>query len=306
MMSDEQGFTLIEVLVAATLLIVGVFATLALIDKGTQTTAVSKQRDVANAVAQELIERATGGRYTDAHNDLTDVVPASSTPGPADRLRASMDPDGDQSRSAVSPATVTTGTTPSINVPQSWSVRRKNTTYTVSYQACTASDAYQGLVILGPFDCSRTSADPPPDDDHQATTPTGCSLGVIPAQAVDPANPGDLTVKLQVLGITGLNVCVGAVSAPLSDALCTLLGSSEYLQGLLTGTSGVLTGLLGGVVGSSVGLCAAPQIEQISEGAQEGMASSTRVKVTVAWSDIAGTTSSIARSALVRRPGDSV
>ncbi len=306
MISDEQGFTLIEVVVAATLLIMGVFATLALIDKGTKTSAVSKQRDVANAIAQEMVERATGGRYTSAINDLTDVRPATpASPGPADRLRLAMDPDGDQASSAVTPATVTSGTMPAIDVPQSWSMRRKGTTYTVSYQACTASDPYQGVVVLGPFDCTRTSPDPTTPG-NVTTTPSGCSLGVIPAGSVDPANPGDLTVKLAVLGITGVSACVAAVSPPLSAALCTLLGSSPYLSDLLVGTTGLLTDVLGGIAGTSVGLCATSQVEQISAGAQEGMASSTRIKITVAWSDIAGNASSIARSSLIRRPGASV
>lgn len=307
MTSDEQGFTLIEVLVAATLLIMGVFATLALIDKATQTTVVSNQRDVANAVAQEMIERAAGGTYTHLRNDMTDVDPASSAPGPADRLRAAMDPDANQSSSAVTPATVTTGATP-INVAQAWSMRRKSTTYTVSYRACTASDAYQGVQILGPFDCGRTTTAAPSGGagSDETTTPGGCSVGVIPAAAVDPANPGDLTVKLQVLGITGLSACVGAVSPELSDALCTLLGSSPYLSDLLVGTNGVLTSALGGIAGSSAGLCATTQVEQVSEGAQEGLASSTRVAVTVAWTDLDGSARSITRSSLIRRPGDSV
>lgn len=304
-MSDERGFTLIEVLVAATLLIMGVFATLALIDQGTQTTAVNKQRDVANAVAQEMIERAAGGRYTSAINDLTDVRPATPAAlGPADRMRLAMDPDGDQDSTAVSPATPTSGLP--LTTPQSWSLRRKNTTYTVSYRACTASDPYQGVVILGPFDCTRTGPDPTNPDDVTPPSASGCSLGVIPAAAVDPANPGDLTVKLAVLGVTGVSACVGAVSSPLSAALCTLLGSSDYLSDLLVGANGALTGLLGGIAGSSVGLCSTTQIEQISAGAQEGMASSTRVTISVSWTDISGKTSTITRTSLIRRPGASV
>jgi Tfp pilus assembly protein PilV len=302
MRSDERGFTLIEVLVAATLLVAGVLATLTLIDSATKTTVVSKQRDVANAVAQEMIERATGGRYSSTVNDLTDVSPASTTPGPADRMRASMDPDGDQSSTAVTPVTVVSGTVP-VNAPQSWSLTRRNTVYTVSYRACTASDAYQSLLIAGPFDCDNPNTTGGPGGGDETTTPEGCKLGVIPASGVDPSDPGELTVKLQVLGITGVSACVAAVSEPLSDALCTLLGSSPYLSDLLVGANGVLTGLLGGIAGSSVGICSTSQIEQISRGATEGIASSTRVAVTVAWTDLEGRAHSIARSALIRRPG---
>lgn len=301
MFSDEKGFTLIEVLVAATLLVMGVLATLMLIDSATRTTAVSKQRDVANAVAQEMIERAAGGRYNQSRNDLTDVdlvPPASSTPGPADRLRAGMDPDGDQGSTAVTPATSTTGSLP-LTTAQSWSLRRKNTTYTVSYRACTHSDAYKQISIAGPFDCDRPTSNPGGGD--TTTTAGGCSLGVVPAASVDPANPGTLTVKLQVLGITGVSACVGAVSAPLSTALCTLLGSSSYLSDLLVGAGGALTTLLGGVAGFSIGACTPAQIEQVSVGALDGMASSTRIAVTVAWTDLSGETHSIARTSLIRR-----
>lgn len=303
-MSDERGFTLIEVLVAATLLISGVFATLALIDKGTQTTVVSKQRDVANAVAQELIERAVGSKYTSAVNDMTDVYPAAALPGPADRLRKAMDPDGDQNSTAVAPATATSGTVP-VYAPQTWSLTRKNTTYEVSYRACTSSDTYQRVSIAGPFDCDRPTQTTPPSGGGQTTTPEGCTLGVVDASSVDPANPGELTVKLAVLGITGVSACVAAVSPPLSAALCTLLGSSAYLSNLLVGTNGVLTGLLGGIAGSSVGLCSTSQVEQVSNGAREGMASSTRIAVTVGWTDLDGKAQSISRSSVVRRPGAS-
>ena len=302
MRSDERGFTLIEVLVAATLLVAGVLATLTLIDSATKTTVVSKQRDVANAVAQEMIERATGGKYTSAINDLTDVYTASSKPGPADRLRASMDPDGDQSSTAVTPATVVSGTVP-VNTPQSWTLTRRNTAYTVSYRACTGSDAYQNVQIAGPFDCDHPNTTGGSGGGEETTTPEGCKLGVIPASGVNPSDPGELTVKLQVLGITGVSACVGAVSAPLSSALCTLLGSSPYLSTLLVGTNGVLTSALGGIAASSAGLCSTTQIEQVSAGATEGLASSTRIAVTVAWTDFEGRAHSIARSALVRRPG---
>lgn len=298
MMSDEHGFTLVEVIVAAALLVMGVLATLMLIDSATRTTVVSSQRDAANAVAQEMVERAAGGRYTQARNDLTDVDPASSTPGPADRMKASMDPDGDQGSTAVSPVTKTTGTLP-LNVAQSWSMRRKNTTYTVSYRACTSSDAYRQVSVAGPFDCDRPTTNP--GGGEETTTPEGCSLGVVPASSVDPSDPGTLTVKLQVLGITGISACVGAVSAPLSSALCTLLGSSPYLSNLLIGTNGTLTTLLGGVVGSSIGACTASQVEQVSLGAMDGMASSTRVAVTVGWTDLSGQPHSISRTSLIRR-----
>lgn len=295
-LSDERGFTVIEVLIAATLLVVSVMATLALLDNATRTTGVSKQRDVANAVAQEMIERATGGRYTTTRNDLTDVDTAAARPGPADRLRAAMDPDGDQASSAITPATATSGTLP-VNVPQSWTLRRKNTTYTVSYRACTSSDTYQQVQIAGPFDCDRPATNPSGGD--TTTTPTGCGVGVAPSSG---GGPGDLTVRLQVLGIAGLNACLATAASPLFTAVCDLLGSSvalSSLQSSLLGSSGLLSNMLGGLVGGSVGCTS--QVEQVGLGARDGIATSTKLAVAVAWTDLQGRAHSIAQTSLIRR-----
>ncbi|CAN5274938.1 hypothetical protein BH20ACT16_BH20ACT16_04910 [soil metagenome] len=295
-LADEQGFTVIEVLVAATLLIVSVLATLSLLDNATKTTGVSKQRDVANAVAQEMIERAAGGRYTLARNDLTDVDVADARPGPADRLRAGMDPDGDQVSSAVTPATATSGTLP-VNAPQSWTLRRKNTTYAVSYRACTGSDAHQQVRIAGPFDCNRASTNPPAGD--VTTTPGGCGLGVTPASGA--GNPSTLIVNLQVLGITSLSSCLSS-TAPLFTAVCTLLGTSGSLSSLqpsLLGSGGLFSNMLGGLVGGQVGCT--NQVEQVAAGARNGIGTSTRLAVTVAWTDLQSRPHSISQSSLIRR-----
>jgi len=302
-LGSEGGFTIIEVLVAATLLIISVLATLSMLDRANATTAVSKQRDVANALAQDMIERATGGRYTSTRNDLTDVDPTAARPGPADRMRAALDPDGDQSSTAVSPATIISGTLP-VNIPQTWKVQRKNAVYTVSYQACTRSDAYQGIEIAGPFDCARTYT--PPTGGGDEATSGSCTIGAISPGAVDPANPGQLTVKLQLLNAFGVSACVGALSAPLSNALCTLLGTSPLLSSIknsLLGSNGSISSLLGGlsVGGASVGLCESKLTEVGFASASQGIGTSTRLKVSVAWTDLSGSAHSISQSALIRR-----
>ena len=295
-LADEQGFTVIEVLVAATLLVVSVLATLSLLDNATKTTGVTKQRDVANAVAQEMIERAAGGRYTLARNDLTDVDVASAQPGPSDRLRAAMDPDGDQASTAVTPATPTSGTLP-VNAPQSWTLRRKNTTYTVSYRACTGSDVYQQVQIAGPFDCNRSTSNP--TGGNTTTTAGGCGVGVAPAS--NAGNPSSLVVNLQVLGITGLNACLSS-TAPLFTALCTLLGTSVSLASLqdsLLGSGGLLSSMLGGLLGGSVGCT--NQVEQVAAGARNGIGTSTRLAVTVSWTDLQRRPHAISQTSLIRR-----
>jgi hypothetical protein len=191
-----------------------------------------------------------------------------------------------------------------VYVPQTWTLRRKNTQYTVSYRACTLSDAYQGVQILGPFDCTRPTTTIPTGPD--GPTAGSCSVGVIPPSAVDPANPGQLTVRFQLINALGVSVCVGALSPNLSNALCTLLGTSPLLgsvTGSLLGSKGALTALLGGLSlgGASLGTCTSSLTEAGLAGANEGIGTSTRLAVKVAWTDVDGHAHAIDQSALIRR-----
>lgn len=295
--ASDGGFTVVEVIVAATLLIMGALATLALLDTSTRATTAGKQRDVANALAQEMIERAQGGRYSATVNDMTDVDPTSSTPGPADRMRAALDAEGDAASTAVAPATVTTGQVPNLT-PQTWTLRRKNTVYTVSYRACTLSDAYQQVIIQGPFDCSRTAT--VPSGGNQTTTPGGCSVGVNSAAQASAGTPSALLLNLQVLNAVRLNLCV---TSSLGTALCTLAGSSPDLLAVKTsllGNGGLLTGLVG-AVGLGASVDCSGRVEQGLIGPQGGIATSTRLSVTVAWTDERSRPHSLSQTAVVRR-----
>lgn len=55
---DERGFTIIEVLAAMVILLVGVLATAKIIDATSQANAATRQRDAATNIARELIEGA--------------------------------------------------------------------------------------------------------------------------------------------------------------------------------------------------------------------------------------------------------
>ena len=60
---DERGFTLIEVLVTMTLLVVGIGGTLALIDGANARTVATKEREAGNALTREVIEAARSVPY---------------------------------------------------------------------------------------------------------------------------------------------------------------------------------------------------------------------------------------------------
>jgi prepilin-type N-terminal cleavage/methylation domain-containing protein len=296
--TDEAGFTLVEVLVASVLLVIGVLASLALLDRSVDATSTSQQRDTANALAQEVVERAQGLEYTATTNRLVDVVPGDAArPGPADRLRAGV---GDAT-GPVAPATLplpATGIPPTA--PQSWTVQRRRTTFTVSYAACTHSDAVQGVQVLGPYDCGRDE-----NGDPSATgSQNGCRVGVPPQ---GPTDPTDLTVKLQLLGLDGLDVCVGALTGDrLAKALCSAVSSSGVLDGLLDAVLNagapvptLLSGLLGSSVNASV---CATQVAEVGGTVAPEAAATTEVAVSVAWTDRKGRAQRLNQTVLVRRP----
>ncbi|HEV2999928.1 MAG TPA: prepilin-type N-terminal cleavage/methylation domain-containing protein [Solirubrobacteraceae bacterium] len=64
-MRDERGFTIIEVLVAAMILVVGLLGTLALVDGANEATTATKAREGGNNLQRELIELARAVPYED-------------------------------------------------------------------------------------------------------------------------------------------------------------------------------------------------------------------------------------------------
>jgi Tfp pilus assembly protein PilV len=304
--SDDAGFTMIEVLVAATLLIIGVFATLALVDRGAAATSSSLQRDRGNALAREIVERATGmrqvrstsdstGAITDV-NELVGLAPTGSTVRPeaevAERLRSALDPDGDGASSTVSLQAVA-----NRYVQRStWQTTRSGTRYTVTYRACTTSDRIQGIVIQGDLDCNRVAP-------NQQNPPTGplipgvggaaaqCGLALaagttLPVSTTAAVN--DITVGLQLLNVVNASTCVNGLLSALGlggvvDPLCSALGPvGPTVAGTLSGVTGLL-GSLG--ANAAIGLCPKADVASQAVDVSSGIATATRVETTVSWFD---------------------
>ena len=55
---DERGFTIVEVMVAAFILMIGVLSMLALFDRANAATVVDRQREGATSLAREITEGA--------------------------------------------------------------------------------------------------------------------------------------------------------------------------------------------------------------------------------------------------------
>ncbi len=112
---SDAGFTIIEVLVAAAVLVTGILGTLAIFDKASKTTVETRAREAATSLARELTEAARGIQYDEiAGNTLTDVM--ADEPGLED----------------------------ADSVTGGYQLRRRNIVYTVTLAACIMDDARDG------------------------------------------------------------------------------------------------------------------------------------------------------------------
>jgi prepilin-type N-terminal cleavage/methylation domain-containing protein len=113
-LGGRAGFTLIEVLAAMFILLIGVLGALAIIDRANAATVTTRSREAAVNVARELVEAARSVPFAN-------LTPASveaqiqALPGLAD--------DG---------------------APAGWTIRRRGFTYTVAATVCTFDDARDG------------------------------------------------------------------------------------------------------------------------------------------------------------------
>jgi len=113
MLGDQRGFTIIEVMVAATLLVIGVLGTMAMVDSSNAQTRLSGGREGATNLAREVVEGARSIGYDE-------LLPASVNP----RLQA------------LPGLASLSGTT--------WTVKRRGITYTISTSLCSVDDPKDG------------------------------------------------------------------------------------------------------------------------------------------------------------------
>ncbi len=111
---QDDGFTIVEVMVAVFILLVGVLGTLALVENGMSSTRRTTAREQATNVARDVIERSRQIAYTSM----------TATGAPA-QLQA-VTPDA----GALSGS--------------SFTVTRRNTVYTVTVTACSIDDPSDG------------------------------------------------------------------------------------------------------------------------------------------------------------------
>ena len=112
--AGERGMTLIEVMVAATVLVVGVLGVLTMLDTANKTSARTKAREGAVNLAREAVEAVRAVPYPD-------LVPS--------QIAAEL-----QAQPGLDDASTDTG----------WQIRRRNVTYTITATVCSVDDGTAG------------------------------------------------------------------------------------------------------------------------------------------------------------------
>jgi len=172
-LSHDDGYSLIELLVAIVVILVGVLGTVALIDRASAQTSATKTRQTANALMRDIIETTQGVPYT----QLTAATVKAT-------LQANGFPDDEPG---------STG---------SWEIKRNNLTLTITATACIVDDPSDGRAAH-PADagyCSDSAAGTGDNngDDYRrvtlnATSPDGLTPGLTQTTVVGSnriTNPG--------------------------------------------------------------------------------------------------------------------
>lgn len=154
----EHGFTLIEVMIAALILVIGVLATITLVDGASSAVASTNARVGAASLARQIVEYARSLDYDKLTS--TDMDPA---------LRQQ-------------PGLASAGGT--------WTIVRRNVTYTVTTSVCVFDDPKDGLA-------------PPDSPPANACTPGASAVAGAPASDSNPDDFRRVTVTLSWNGGRG-------------------------------------------------------------------------------------------------------
>lgn len=189
--ADERGMTIVEVMAAMVVLVIGVMGTLTLVQGSLSSTSATTAREQATNLARDLVERSRQAAYADitytnAAATLRSMLPAS------DSVSALSGPTNSQ-----------------------FTVQRRGTTYTVNVLACSIDDPTDG-VGQTPTHCA-VPEDPPPVN----TTTPGLAASVNVLGISVTAGGSLLETVCNAVGTPAiLSQLTGAISSVASVSVC--------------------------------------------------------------------------------------
>ncbi len=241
----ERGFTMVEVMVALAMLLVGVLALLVMIEGSLSSTSRTTAREQATNLAREIVERSR-------------EVPYASTT--TDRAAAAI--------AATLPETPTA-------TANSFTVQRRNITYTVTVNACSIDSPSDGAGVG-----DATFCDAPSNSTGPGSAPTGSGLAVGP-------------------NVLGLPVSLAA-GGSLVNTICSAVGTNTAILNSVSTLGGSLVSLVGN--GAQLELCPDPSLGSIAFDTRPD--DLRRIRVRVDWTPpSSGTGGSLTQTTLLTTPG---
>ena len=149
----ERGFTMIEVIVAIVIILVGVLGTLTLIQRASSESLETKTRQTGNNVLRDLLDTAQGLPYS------------SLTP------------------SALVPALQTRGFADAVPTTGAWELIRNGTTFTITASVCVVDDPSDGSQNSHPGSSNFCSDSPAGSGDSNGDDYRRVTLTVAPSSA---------------------------------------------------------------------------------------------------------------------------
>src|SRR5919199_1594965 len=202
-LQDDSGFTIVEVMIAAVVLIVGLLGTLTMIDGAQSATRTTKAREQATNLQRELIEAAR----TVAYEQLV--------PGNTSAMVSNQPGLGDSSLSSPG-----------------WTIRRRGVTYAVSMGSCAVDDPRDGT---GAHDAGVFCA-----NQGSSTTPEQCASIINGGRCTGVASPGDCGVDANKDG--DVDNLVASAATTCSGSSCdTAPLDYKRVVSLVTWTQGSMT-----------------------------------------------------------------
>ncbi|MDO9410372.1 MAG: prepilin-type N-terminal cleavage/methylation domain-containing protein [Patulibacter sp.] len=241
----EDGFTLVEVMVAMLLLLIGLFGVLNMLDQGNESTARTLTRDAAVGLARDVVERA-------ATTDPIELTPATI----GEVLRTGVDPDGAR------------GTTPTGS-DGSWTLRGR-TTFRVRATVCSLARPGDGVPVVDASFCTA------------GTTPTG---PVVTSGGCSARLEDDPAIGVQVRLLVAADLCVGGSLAGTVCALLGPVGSTNTMLAPLLAKDGAVNAVLHVAGGSAgIDVCGERPVI-VDPGTRASADAMRRVRVRVSWGD---------------------
>ena len=179
---SEAGFTLVECLVAAAVLLIGLMGTFALLDGATGAEGASATREGATNIAKEFLEGVKGEAYTaisptSVNNDLTTLSGASGS-GP-------------------------------------YYVTRRNIRYTVSAAVCSIDDPKDGTgTTATPQFCSNGTASSPADNQPDDLKKVSITVSWTGRRAGSTTQAAMLSSSGATIGLTTQTLTMAGSASP--------------------------------------------------------------------------------------------